>query len=74
MVTHIWPHICVDSEVKYQTICDSLQEKEQFPAKVDFAIITPKIVVNFGRSHLSTPGDSRICYLAAGTNTSVIHP
>ena len=57
------------------TICDRLREKEQFPAKVDFAIITPKVGgVNFGRSHLSTPGDSRIRYLAAGTNTSAIHP
>ena len=36
---HIWVY----------TICDRLREKEQFPAKVDFAIITPKVGgVNFG--------------------------
>ena len=30
-------------------ICDRLREKEQFPAKVDFAMITPKVGgVNFG--------------------------
>ena len=57
------------------TICDRLREKEQFPAKVDFVIITLKVDgVNIGRSHLSAPGDSRICYLAAGTNASAIHP
>ena len=37
-----------------QYICDRLREKEQFPAKVDFAIITPKVGgVNFGHSHLN---------------------
>ena len=49
-------------------ICDRLREKEQFPAKVDFAIITPKVGGdNFGRSHSSAPGGSRIRYLASGT-------
>ena len=56
-------------------ICDRLWEKEQFPAKVDFAIITPKVGgVYFGRSHLSALGGSRIPYLAAGTNASAIQP
>ena len=58
-----------------ECICDRLREKKQFPAKVDFAIITPKVGgINFGRSHLSAPGGSRICYLAAGTDESDIHP
>ena len=56
-------------------ICDRLWEKEQFPAKVDFAIITPKVGgVNFGHFRSSARGDSRILYLAAGTNASTIHP
>ena len=56
-------------------ISDRLREKEQFPAKVDFVIITPKVGGgNFGRSHISARGDSRIRYLAASTNASAIHP
>ena len=56
-------------------IYDRLWEKEQFPAKVDFAIITPKVGgVNFGHIRSSARGDSRIRYLAAGTNASAIHP
>ena len=53
----------------------TVKEKEQFPAKVDFAIITPKLGgVNFGHFHSSARGGSRIRYLAAGTNASAIHP
>ena len=75
LTTVLWVTFKLILVVRTCIICDRLREKEQFPARVDFAIITPKVGgVNFGRSHLSTPGYSRIRYLAAGTNTSAIHP
>ena len=49
------------------------RSKGVFRAKVDFAIITPKVgVVSFGKFQLSTQGDSRITYVAASVNASAM--
>ena len=54
-------------------LCDILCEKVAFHAKVEFAIIMPKVgVVSFGNFYCSTRGDSRITYRAAGANASTI--